>query len=140
MVAAANAVAACPDGNEEPCGSLTAAWIAWSAMGGRARPTADLITVVSGHASSPARAAYANVQGSARRRRSASPPSAGMNRLFTHQAEARIMSQVSGWKRIAWSASLTASSTGVTRKTPTTCYGCRCDLKNATIRPGAQDG
>jgi hypothetical protein len=43
-----------------------------------------------------------------------------MNRLFTHHADARIISQVSGWNRIACSPSLTASSTVETRKTPST--------------------
>jgi hypothetical protein len=45
-----------------------------------------------------------------------------MKRLFTHHAEARIISHVSGWKRTAWSASLTASSTGETRKTAVTAW------------------
>jgi hypothetical protein len=56
-VAAANACAACPEGNDDPCGRLTAAWIAWSATGGRARPTAALIAVVSGQVTSAANAA-----------------------------------------------------------------------------------
>jgi len=114
-VAAANAWAAWPEGNDEPWGSLIAGWIAWSATGGRARPTSDLIAEVIGQLANAARAATTNVQGRS--------PSTGTRRLFTHQAEVRISSHVSGWKRIACSASLTASSTVESAKTATTAAG-----------------
>ena len=101
-VAAANAVAAWPEGNDVESGSETSAWIAGSASGGRERSVMSFTSTVMPSATAAAPAAASAAVGSTRRlAASQQPPATAKSGHFTHQAEATTRTAVSGCQ---WSA------------------------------------
>jgi hypothetical protein len=95
-VAAANAVAAWPEGNDADCGSDTSASIAGSASGGRARSVIAFNTTVTPSAIAAAPAAAIAAVGSRRFAASQQPPAKAISGHLTHHAEASTKTAVSG--------------------------------------------
>ena len=110
-MAAANAVAACPDGNEVESGSAISGWTDSSASGGRARSVISLINATARAATPAARLAEsAQTREADRRRESPIAPNAAMSGHFTHHADARTKKAVRGSQRMDWVAAIARSS------------------------------
>ncbi len=105
-VAAANAVAACPDGNEVESGMDMSGWIDDSATGGRARSVTSLSSATETAAAPAAMLADSAQTRVQRRRASPTAPNAAMSGHFTHQADATTNTPVSGSQRRVWVASM----------------------------------
>lgn len=99
-------MAACPEGKDADAGTMPTA--SMPANGGRARSNVSLNSVTSRALTATAPSAAAAARGS-RRRQLASPhaPTSANSGHFTHQAEARRKTPVSGPQRIVSPTALT---------------------------------
>ena len=109
-VAAANAVALCPDGNEALSGSGTTDPSPGSASGGRARPNSSLSGATTSEAIRVAAPAARKASGARRRHTSQPSPSATSNGPLTHHAESTTNIAVSTGCSNAGADSINSSS------------------------------